>query len=163
MPVEVRDDCASGRIPFVADCAERILILIGAQHFELGVVLTDDPGIRELNRSYRSKDVATDVLSFPQLELDGSSPASVLRAQPAHVRLLGDVVISVETARRQAEAGGWLPEEEIARLLVHGVLHLVGHEHEEGGEQAERMVAEERRLAAALIHAGVPCAGERAD
>ena len=70
------------------------------------------------------------------------------------------MVISVQTAERQARAGDWTLQEELNRLLVHGVLHLLGYEHEHGGPDAERMRAEEARLSSALIAGGVPCARE---
>jgi rRNA maturation RNase YbeY len=70
------------------------------------------------------------------------------------------VVISVQTARRQARAGDWTLQEELNRLLLHGVLHLLGHDHERGGPSAERMRAEEARLSSALVAGGVPCARE---
>jgi rRNA maturation RNase YbeY len=156
MAVEVRDDAASGWERLARDCGERILALCDVVQCELGIVLTDDRAIRELNREYRSKDRPTDVLAFPLLEPEFVSAM----APTAFPLLLGDVVVSVETARRQAEAGGWLPEEEIARLLVHGVLHVLGYDHENGGAEAERMWAEERRIAQALVAAGIPCAWE---
>lgn len=102
----------------------------------------DDAAIRELNREHRGKDRATDVLSFPLFE-DGDSSA------PGVERMLGDVVISVPTARRQAAEYDAPLQRELERLLVHGVLHVMGHDHEEAGERAE-MEAEERRLAGAI-------------
>ena len=96
------------------------------------MVLTDDPSIQELNRTFRGKDNPTDVLSFSQIE-DWPTFST-----QEHM-LLGDVVISLETAWRQAQAYGVTLEEEVARLLVHGVLHLVGHDHVHGGRQARRM------------------------
>lgn len=84
------------------------------------MVLTDDSEIQELNRSFRQKDRPTDVLSFPANEKDDPFPSTSL----------GDVVISVDTARRQANEYGVLFEEEITRLLLHGILHLLGYDHE---------------------------------
>ncbi len=74
--------------------------------------------------------------------------------------MLGDIVISVETAAEQAARGGWTLEEELGRLVLHGLLHLLGHDHEAGPAEAARMSAEEQRLAAALVDAGLPCARE---
>lgn len=89
------------------------------------VIVTDD-AIHQLNRQWRGKDKPTDVLSWPQSEAD--EPLSAY---------LGDVVISRDTAERQATARGWALEDELALLLVHGILHLLGHEDdtEEGSEQ----------------------------
>jgi probable rRNA maturation factor len=103
---------------------------------ELSVALVGDAAIRRLNRQWRGKDRATDVLSFPQEARSG---------------LVGDVVISLDTARRQAREGGWSIAAELRRLLAHGVLHCVGHDHERP-EEARRMAAAERRL---LGHAGM--------
>ena len=87
-------------------------------------MLTDDVEIRNLNRIWRKKDTPTDVLSWPQ-----DDP-----------QVLGDIAISMETASRQAEVRGWSLEEECALLLVHGVLHLLGHEDdsEVGSEEMKR-------------------------
>ncbi len=99
---------------------------------EVSVVLTDDPGIHELNRLWRGYDKPTDVLSWP---LEEASP------QLSGEDLLGDVVISLDTATRQAAARGWRVEEEIALLLVHGILHLLGHEDDShaGSEAMKRI------------------------
>jgi len=106
---------------------------------EISIVFTDDSEIRELNASYRDKDYPTDVLSFSQLEGDdeiSSAPTS-----------LGDVVISVETAERQAEKDGRPINEELLRLLIHGILHLFGYDHENvSEEEAGRMRELEERL-----------------
>jgi probable rRNA maturation factor len=108
---------------------------------ELSVLITGDDEIRVLNRDFRGKDKPTDVLSFAALEAGG----------PA--RVLGDLVISVETAARQAPRYGNDLPAEIDRLLVHGVLHLLGHDHVHGGLQARRMKREEARVLRALKRA----------
>lgn len=90
---------------------------------ELSVVLTGDGEVRKLNRAYRKKDKTTDVLSFPLLE--GPGPGE--RRGPTTA--LGDVVISVPQTRRQAAAQGKGFREELALLLVHGILHLLGYDH----------------------------------
>lgn len=96
----------------------------------LGVRFTGDREIRRVNRDYRGRDVATDVLSFP----GGDGPEG---------RHLGDLVISVPAARRQAAAAGHAVERELAMLLLHGVLHCLGHDHETDRGEMERL---ERRL-----------------
>ena len=96
------------------------------------MIVTDDE-IQVLNAQWRGKDKPTDVLSWPQSEPD--EPRS---------EFLGDVVISRDTAERQAAARGWSLEEELALLLVHGILHLLGHEDDsEAG--SEKMKEVERR------------------
>ena len=96
---------------------------------ELSIALVSDREMRALNRRWRREDHATDVLSFP---LD----------EPG---LLGDVVISIDTARRQAREGGWPLCAELRRLLAHGILHCRGYDHGAAAE-ARRMAAAERRL-----------------
>ena len=100
------------------------------------MALVDDERIRELNAEYRGKDRPTDVLSFSMLEGEGAEHRG---------RLLGDVVIGVETAARQARQRRRGLDEEVARLLIHGTLHLLGHDHERD-EEARVMQAEERRI-----------------
>jgi probable rRNA maturation factor len=87
---------------------------------ELAIVLTDDSAIRTLNREWRNKDAATNVLSFP---LPAASAGGA-------VTLLGDIVIAYETTAREAETEGKLLRNHLAHLAVHGFLHLVGHDHE---------------------------------
>jgi probable rRNA maturation factor len=101
------------------------------------LVFTDDVEIRQLNRDFRHHDRATDVLSFHLQELTGEG-------DPAGDGIeLGDIVISVETARRRAPSGRW--KEELERLAVHGLCHLFGHDHKRA-TQAKVMYALERRL-----------------
>ncbi|MBV9148529.1 MAG: rRNA maturation RNase YbeY [Candidatus Eremiobacteraeota bacterium] len=117
--------------------ARAILDSIGEAEATLGVSVVDDDEIRELNRIHRGKDRPTDVLSFPLADV--SDPVG-------GERLLGDVVISIETARRQAADYGAPLEAEVNRLLVHGVLHVIGHDHQRADER-RKMKAEERRIA----------------
>lgn len=107
---------------------------------ELSVVLCDDAFILPLNRDYRGKDKATDVLSFAQREGE---------AADAEDPVLGDVIISVETARRQAVEHGITLVQELRVLLTHGLLHLLGYDHLTEEERAE-MEEEERALLAHL-------------
>ncbi len=120
--------------------ARRVLAAVGRGDAELSVTLVDDAAMAALNGAHRGRPHPTDVLSFSLLE--GS-----------HARfagpLLGDVVIGLEAAARQARAGGRTLDDEVARLLIHGVLHLLGHDHQQR-EEARRMRAEERRLAKVL-------------
>ncbi len=120
--------------------AQRLLTAVGEGDSSLSIVLVGDERIRDLNREHRGKDKPTDVLSFSLVE-NGHEPAGE--------RMIGDVVISIDTARRQA-AGYEAPlQRELYRLLIHGILHVLGHDHEQPGERRE-MEREERRLAAAI-------------
>lgn len=92
---------------------------------ELSIALTDDEEIHELNRVFRRRDKPTDVLAFAMRE----GVATGERPKEAH-EMLGDVVVSVETARRQAARRGRTLEAEVRVLLAHGLLHLVGYDHE---------------------------------
>lgn len=116
--------------------AKSILRAVGQPRSELSVALVDDVEIAALNERWRGVPRATDVLSFSLLEGEFAGHRG---------RLLGDVVISVETAARQAEQRHRALDEIIVRLLIHGVLHLLGHDHEHD-EEARRMLAEERRV-----------------
>jgi len=119
--------------------AERLLEALDERGSSISLTLVDDETIRELNREHRGKDKPTDVLSFPLFDGEEDPQSGV-------ERMLGDVVISIDTARRQAQAYDATLERELQRLLIHGVLHVLGHDHEEPGERAA-MEAEERRLA----------------
>lgn len=105
---------------------------------ELSVLLTDDETIRDLNRRYRDVDAPTDVLAFPQ-EAGDSDPVGPWEA------VLGDVVISVETAERQAAERKWPTERELEMLLAHGILHLLGY-NDETPEAREKMMARTHQL-----------------
>jgi probable rRNA maturation factor len=98
---------------------------------ELSVLLTNDGFIRTLNRTHRGKDKATDVLSFSQTEgSEGLLPEEIANA------LLGDVVISLETAARQARRRRHTLLDEVTFLLAHGILHLLGYDHENDEDEA---------------------------
>lgn len=113
----------------VARRAKRILELLGEVEAELSILLVGDAEIHELNRQWRGVDRPTDVLSFPQRD---PGTERVPRAD-----VLGDVVISVETAARQAAEHSCTLLDEVTRLLIHGALHLVGYDHETDAEEAE--------------------------
>jgi probable rRNA maturation factor len=106
---------------------------------ELSLLLTDDSGVQELNRAWRGLDKPTNVLSFPGSGL----PA------PDGARHLGDIALAFETIAREAEAEGKSLSDHLAHLIVHGTLHLVGHDHE-GDEEAEAMEALETEALASL-------------
>ena len=131
---------------------EALLAQIGEAGASVSLTLVRDPAIRELNREHRGKDAATDVLSFPLHPPEDFDRSGRTRPLAAHggetERMLGDIVVSVDTAARQAADYDAPLEREVQRLLIHSVLHLAGHDHMEPGERAV-MEAEERRLAAA--------------
>ena len=107
---------------------------------EVDVLLAGDRTLRRLNREFRGKDKATDVLSFPAF----ASPPEPSEGAPEHA---GDVAISLETAQRQAAEHGHLLRDEVRVLLLHGLLHLAGMDHEvDGGEMAAREVELRVRL-----------------
>ena len=116
--------------------AAAFLAMLELRDVELSILVTDDPGIRTLNRMWRRKDRPTDVLSFPA----GKPPPG--STGPRH---LGDVIVSLDTARRQARAHGRSLNEELDLYLAHGLLHLLGHDHHRRRD-AERMAALEARL-----------------
>jgi rRNA maturation RNase YbeY len=137
MPVYVRSRLARGKIHHhrLARIAERLLAMSRESGSELSVELIGDRRMRRLNRVYRRQDRSTDVLSFPMREARGP-----------RTKLLGDVVISMPTARRQARQAGRSVSEELAMLLIHGVLHLCGYDHERGEQEARRMRRRERAM-----------------
>lgn len=120
------------RLPEIARAA-------GVGDAEVCVTLVSDARIRDLNRDYRSADRPTDVLSFAQNDGEFAE---------LHTQVLGDVLVSLETADRQRADDRTLLDE-VTHLVIHGVLHLLGHDHERDDE-AEVMEAEERRIWAAL-------------
>lgn len=98
---------------------------------EVSVTFTDDAGIRELNRNFRKIDSATDVLSFPLFDFEGSEEPAVDELE----NMLGDIVISLERAAAQAEEYGHSFEREVAFLTVHSMLHLLGYDHVNSEEE----------------------------
>jgi len=117
--------------------AETYLDALKLKDVELSLSLVGDTAIRRLNRTWRQKDRPTDVLSFPADALPEGVPGP---------RLLGDVVISLDTARRQARAHKRPLEEELSRYLAHGILHLLGHDHERSPAEARKMARLEEKL-----------------
>ena len=110
------------------------------EHAEVDLLFVDNEAIREMNREYRDKDSATDVLSFPMYEADEE-------IDDEDEILFGDIVISLERAQEQCEAYGHSLEREVMYLLVHGLLHLSGYDHMEEDEKAVMRAQEEKLLA----------------
>ncbi|MCB9493836.1 MAG: rRNA maturation RNase YbeY [Desulfobacteraceae bacterium] len=106
-----------------------ILSALGCKNCEISIVITDDEDIREINKSYRNIDKPTNVLSFP---MDDSM------AVPG-VKILGDLVISEDTALKESEEAQITLDQRISQLLIHGILHLFGYDHEISEEEDEKM------------------------
>lgn len=121
----------------VSKDALRFLERLAITGQELSVLLVGDEEIRSLNRAWRRKDKATDVLSFPAGDFPKGAPGP---------RPLGDVVISLDTAARVAKEEGRAIEQEVARYLAHGILHLMGLDHERSAKEAKRMASLEQWL-----------------
>jgi len=114
------------RPSIVRERAEKMLAGLKLESAELSILLCDDPTIHTLNRDFRHKDKPTDVLAFAMREGEGGDLAG---------GILGDVVISLDTARRQASERGHAIASEITFLLAHGLLHLVGYDHRNAAEE----------------------------
>ena len=124
-------------VPFSNDLVERAAnaaLAHQAQSLdsELSVILTNDARLHELNLNYLGVDAPTDVLSFPASETDPETGA----------RYIGDILISMPRAQAQAEAAGHSLEAEVQLLVIHGVLHLLGHDHAEPEEKARMWKAQ---------------------
>ena len=143
MPVSVITRARTRGVRPIAVRADvrRVLAALEEPRAELTVSLVDDLEIHRLNRDFRGKDRPTDVLAFAMRE-----GARVAGDEP----VLGDVVISLDTAARQARRRRVAPAVEVRTLLIHGILHLLGYDHERSPAEARRMRAMERRLRAAL-------------
>ena len=123
----------------VRDFALAVLAELGQENWDLSVLLCDDSFIRGLNRQYRDRDEATDVLSFEQGE--------AYRDPEGRERFLaGDIVISLDALERSAEEFGVSLDEELRRLLVHGILHLSGMDHEDNDPSRPMLVRQEEIL-----------------
>ena len=115
----------------IGDWANKTLMILNLNNAELSVVLTDDAHIQELNRDYLHRDRPTNVISFPQQE--GIGPGG---------EHLGDIVISVERAADEAQGSGMDTMERLMQLLVHGICHLTGYNHEGVSEGQAREMEE---------------------
>lgn len=114
---------------------------------EVDVLLTDDAGIHAVNRDMRRVDAPTDVLSFPMFDLKPGDKPSADDADPATGLVpLGDMCISLERARAQAEEFGHSVEREVAYLAVHSVLHLLGYDHLDEGQMKAQMREREEAI-----------------
>jgi probable rRNA maturation factor len=134
--VQVAHAQGEGLVRLLASLGRTYMDRLELHGCELSLSLVGDRAIRRLNRTWRKKDKATDVLSFPAGDLPKGTPGP---------RQLGDVVISLDTAKRQAKEYSRTLEAEVARYLAHGLLHLLGHDHERT-QDAKKMAALEEKL-----------------
>ena len=138
--IEIESDAWIVALPDAEAVVERAAqAALGSVVGDLVVLLTDDEAVRELNSRFRGKDRPTNVLSFPGGDM-------TMPGAPIH---LGDIVLAFETCRDEAGAQGKSLANHLMHLVVHGVLHLLGRDHEDETE-AEAMEAEERTLLASL-------------
>lgn len=132
--------------------AERVLYAAGAARADLSLLLVGDRSMRRLNREYRRKDRTTDVLAFPVTPTPpspirgGGKGKGARHASRITSHFLGDVVISLPQAARQAARAGHPLTRELAVLMTHGVLHLLGYDHERSAREAGRMQRKEREV-----------------
>ena len=147
--ISLRDSAWSTALPEAAAVARRAAAaaLEAAPglpaHVELGVVLADDAFVRTLNRDYRGQDRATDVLSFPVHE-----PPRLNAPEAEMPLMLGDVVLARETVERDSESAGVGLADRVSHLVIHGVLHLLGHDHDEPDAERQMRALESRTLLA---------------
>jgi len=120
---------------------------------EINVLVTDDAGIREINKTSRHIDSATDVLSFPMFELaPGELPADWTEYEDPETGMvpLGDMCISLERAMAQAKEFGHTTRREVGYLTIHSMLHLLGYDHMDEGPQKRQMRAREEAIASEI-------------
>ena len=143
MAIAVRNRQRKVRLktPQVKRQLSRAMTYLGCQEQELSVVFGDDRLLQDLNRDYRAKDRPTNVLAFPQEPIDAVAPSA---------DLLGDVVVSLPTAQREAQDLEQPLEARVVYLLVHGLLHLLGYDHEPSDADRQRMEALEQEILAHL-------------
>lgn len=138
----------------VTNIAVEICERLGVHHYEVCVQFISPKAMRDLNKTFRQKDKSTDVLSFPQYTWKKALKAETGKLSLAKRKImnpmpLGDVVISLEDALANAEESRHGFDQEVCFLLVHGILHLVGHDHMKPGEK-RRMFAEQKKLMTCL-------------
>jgi len=127
--------------------SRKVLELLGLEGVELSILLINDSRMRALNRQYRGIDKTTDVLSFPQYGAEAKDfRTSRLPNFQASTLVLGDIVINLQAAKRQAPEHGLSFREELRWLLIHGILHLIGYDHERSKYAERKMRDKEREL-----------------
>ncbi|MEE8290832.1 MAG: rRNA maturation RNase YbeY [Candidatus Tectomicrobia bacterium] len=131
--------------PRVKKRLQQMLTYLGCGETELSVVFANDRMLRHLNRTYRQQDRPTNVLAFPQPPMPGVGTSPTL---------LGDVIVSLPTAAREARELEQSVENRVLYLLLHGILHLLGHDHERSSTERRRMETLEHAILAYLQAAG---------
>jgi probable rRNA maturation factor len=126
----------------VAQVAAATLAGTGRAGASLTVAFVRDRAIRQLNRTYRGKDRATDVLSFPASDAQGET---FINQSSESADYLGDIVIAIDTARHQADEAGHALAREVSELVIHGTLHLCGYDHETDNGEMNRLELKLRR------------------
>lgn len=120
-----------------------------APPYEVSLVFTDSETVKQLNRDYRGLDKPTDVLAFCMLPQKGADDSFAL--PPDGVSRLGEIIISYTQALEQAEEQGHSPQRELTLLIIHGILHLLGYDHEEPEEEEEMRKREKELLEKCLL------------
>jgi len=150
------------RDDWLRDVIEKTLCIQKESAVELGLLITNDETVRHLNREYRGVDKPTDVLAFALVGGVSNSDAYSFIDPPDGLAHLGEVIISYPQAVRQAEEYGHSVEQEVSLIVVHGVLHLLGYDHDTPAREMEMKALEERMLGATLRQVqGGPAALER--
>ena len=146
MPVEIVRRGAGKRFPCrqLGRIAGAILELVGQKKVELSLALVGNAEMQKLNAKYRQKNYPTDVLSF-----------GVDKKLAVQTRLLGDVIISVQKAASQAKERGRALDEEMVTLLIHGIVHLLGYDHERSAKDARVMGRLEKKIHRQLCERGL--------
>jgi len=135
----------------VVEHLEKVFALLGQPSCECSVSFVSDDTIQDLNRTYRDKDEPTDILSFVQEEdvEDFSWPevqVGLIDGPPEEIRVLGDMVISLDALKRNALSFSVEPDEELFRLLIHGLLHLLGEDHSSNDADEPMLIKQEELL-----------------
>ena len=146
MPVEIirRDDGKEFPSRKLKKVAQKVLEIVEQDQAELCLVLVANAEIRKLNAQFRKKDYPTDVLSFPAGD-----------CLPEGEPILGDVVISVQKAKAQSRERRLTLDEEMVTLLIHGIVHLLGYDHERSSKDARIMVRLEKKIYRTLCDQGL--------
>lgn len=130
-------------VEVVESVLAKVLAIVGKRKCELSCSFVSDETMRELNHTYRQKDESTDILSFVQSDDDDEFAFTPDEGEP---EVLGDIVISLDAMERNCEAFGVTSEEELRRLLIHGVLHLTGWDHQTNDADEPMLVKQEALL-----------------
>ena len=141
--IDDRQTAVALPIPRLRGIVRKILKELDCSDREISILFVDDPQIRDINKTYLQRDRPTNVIAFPMALGDHGN---------VNPQVLGDVVISAETALSDAGRAGIDLEDEITFLLIHGVLHLLGYDHEGPAAQARRMRSKEREIFFTLRH-----------